>query len=400
MLLKQETPRSRLADQLILRGMDTSAIAHPMEGFGRLAQALAGTYLRKKDGEDRSEASGALARGAGARPWIDPDTGTEAPNQNPTGGRAGAESALNSMPDNPYARSLAEQLSIGGIGRQESLADYEKQRGDKLTDAEALLKLKQQYPVMKGNTTPSNILEWEEFQKMTPEQKDQFLLMKRANPYLNLGGEMVQPVPTQPGVAAGGFTKTLPPQDTPETRAAQTSAVETAKKDVAAVADYPKIKADADYTISLLDKIVSHPGLEGVVGMPSIAGATRIPGTNEADFRTLLDQVQGQQFLQAFENLKGGGVITEVEGTKATQAIARMNTAQTEAEFKKGAMEFRDVIERARIRAEERAKAATGPQSRMPEGVTNEDIEETMRANNMTRQQVIERLKAMDNGRP
>ncbi len=41
------------------------------------------------------------------------------------------------------------------------------------------------------------------------------------------------------------------------------------------------------------------------------------------DFNAMLDQVQGGAFLQAFESLKGGGQITQIEGEKATQAIVR-----------------------------------------------------------------------------
>jgi hypothetical protein len=40
-----------------------------------------------------------------------------------------------------------------------------------------------------ATTTPSNILEWQSFQSMTPEQQQQYLLMKRAQPVLNQGNQ-------------------------------------------------------------------------------------------------------------------------------------------------------------------------------------------------------------------
>ena len=49
-----------------------------------------------------------------------------------------------------------------------------------------------------------------------------------------------------------------------------------------------------------------------------------VPGTERAGARSYLDQIGGQAFLQAFESLKGGGQITEIEGTKATTALTRL----------------------------------------------------------------------------
>ena len=49
-----------------------------------------------------------------------------------------------------------------------------------------------------------------------------------------------------------------------------------------------------------------------------------IPGTDGADVQAVVDQVTSQAFLNAFEQLKGGGAITEREGQAATQAITRL----------------------------------------------------------------------------
>lgn len=59
---------------------------------------------------------------------------------------------------------------------------------------------------------------------------------------------------------------------------------------------------------------------------------TSIPGVT-SDFNAHLGQLEGQTFLQAFNTLRGGGQITEIEGGKATAAIARLQKAQTPDEF-------------------------------------------------------------------
>lgn len=63
-----------------------------------------------------------------------------------------------------------------------------------------------------ATSTPSNIAEWAAYQRMTPDEQKQYLIMKRANPYLNLGDQMVQPDPTQPGVPMGGFGVGIKPE--------------------------------------------------------------------------------------------------------------------------------------------------------------------------------------------
>ncbi len=80
-----------------------------------------------------------------------------------------------------------------------------------------------------------------------------------------------------------------------------------------------------------------------------------IPGTDAASFNIALDQLKGKQFLEAFESLKGGGQITQIEGEKATQAMSRMNKANTEDEFIKASREFQGIIKSGIDRAKNRA---------------------------------------------
>jgi hypothetical protein len=50
---------------------------------------------------------------------------------------------------------------------------------------------------------PSNIQEWEYYNTLDPGQKSEYLRMKRATPYLDLGTEFAQPDPANPGQIAG-----------------------------------------------------------------------------------------------------------------------------------------------------------------------------------------------------
>ena len=51
---------------------------------------------------------------------------------------------------------------------------------------------------------PATVQEWEYFNKLAPEAQAQYLRMKRANPYLDIGTGFVQPDPLNPGQVSGG----------------------------------------------------------------------------------------------------------------------------------------------------------------------------------------------------
>ncbi len=58
----------------------------------------------------------------------------------------------------------------------------------------------------------------------------------------------------------------------------------------------------------------------------------------------MVEQLRGQSFLNAYNNLRGGGSITGPEGEKATQAQIRLNTAVTQEDFAIALKDARDLI--------------------------------------------------------
>lgn len=96
------------------------------------------------------------------------------------------------------------------------------------------------------------------------------------------------------------------------------------KSGAAAAANLPTIVQNAENSLSTLDALQKHPGVGGIFG---VRGAIpNIPGSAAADAAAIRDQVLGAAFLEAFNTLKGGGQITEVEGKKATSAITRLQS--------------------------------------------------------------------------
>lgn len=149
----------------------------------------------------------------------------------------------------------------------------------------------------------------------------------------------------------------------PKIDAATKSATMQAENLTNAQSNLPKVEDQAKAMQALINEIEQSPGLEAVVGLPNpmkgrVPFIGNVAGSPAADFQAKLDQLGGKQFLEAFESLKGGGQITEVEGQKATNAIGRMQTSQSEGEFRKALNELRTVVNTGLDRA--RTKAGSG----------------------------------------
>lgn len=125
----------------------------------------------------------------------------------------------------------------------------------------------------------------------------------------------------------------------------------------------------ADQSIGLIDTMLEHPGLDTAVGASSVWDPRNyMAGTDATNFNVMRKQLEGKAFLEAFESLKGAGQITEVEGQKATEAIARLSTAQSEKAYKDALVELKGILEQGKTRSIQ--KAGGTPQSgQAPAGV-------------------------------
>lgn len=141
--------------------------------------------------------------------------------------------------------------------------------------------------------------------------------------------------------------------------AAVTGARETAEAAAQRRAALPQVIAKTDQTLALINQALNHPGLATATGASGMLDPRNyLPGTAARDFQVLLDQLKGQTFLEAFQSLKGGGAITQVEGQKAEQAIARLNTAQSDEAFRAALTELASVAQAAKQRAMQNAGGA------------------------------------------
>lgn len=122
---------------------------------------------------------------------------------------------------------------------------------------------------------------------------------------------------------------------------------------------------EAVAALDLIQSVKSDPALGSVTGnfqgrlpagIPGITG-----GQSGANLEPKILQLQGKAFLQAFESLKGGGQITQIEGNKATDAIARLQRVQDEAEFILALTDLEEVIMAGIRRARGSAPSGSDP---------------------------------------
>jgi hypothetical protein len=106
----------------------------------------------------------------------------------------------------------------------------------------------------------------------------------------------------------------------------------------------PSAISTAETLDKLIDRVLEHPGFQASVG--NIQGLMPNVTQPAVDFNALLKTIAGRQFLAAFETLKGAGAITEIEGTKATEALGNLNPRQSPEQFKQA---LRDIQNQTRI---------------------------------------------------
>ena len=163
-------------------------------------------------------------------------------------------------------------------------------------------------------------------------------------------------------------SETMPVVTAAEANAATVRAAQT-QAQAEATTELPQASSKANNALNVLDQIENHEGLPGAVGFKGPAQAfglksEPVAGTPEADFVALVNQASGAVFLEAFQELKGGGHITEIEGQKAEQAVARIgNRDQSESGYKKALDELKQIIKKG---LERKRRAAQGNFSEQP----------------------------------
>lgn len=152
----------------------------------------------------------------------------------------------------------------------------------------------------------------------------------------------------------------LPQQQAIETQGAIDRAVgtERGKAQVEREAAAPGAISTMEQAVSAIDELLGSADLGNIVGWGSVNPLNRLPNRPERGLIARAEQIGGQAFLAAFNQLKGGGAITEREGAAATAAMARLDRSQSLEDYQTALRDLRSAI----APALERQRAVVGGQ--------------------------------------
>jgi hypothetical protein len=109
--------------------------------------------------------------------------------------------------------------------------------------------------------------------------------------------------------------------------------------------ELPKVESNTQNIIDTVDRVLTHPGFKDVIGLPSMSGVLNLPTTDARNFRSTYDQLSGQQFIAAYDSLRGTGPVSEKEGLRAEAAIAALKDPRiSEKEFTRNAEILKTII--------------------------------------------------------
>lgn len=188
-----------------------------------------------------------------------------------------------------------------------------------------------------GGDGPMHIKEWNAYQRMTPDDQQRYLTMKRAEKYLDTGTGFVRPNPVDPtATPAPIVSKNISEKERLE---------QVGQSQGKAQVSLPDVESNVNNVISYIDAIETDPNLNRIIGQ--VAGATPNFSTGARTAQSKIDQLNNQGFLIAFERLKGAGAITETEGKAATQALTRLREqVQDPKDYKVALADFKSEVYR------------------------------------------------------
>ncbi len=207
--------------------------------------------------------------------------------------------------------------------------------------------------------------------------KNESTRIKQENRRIQLEAQRVGLETKRVTIAEQSATRDADPAFQQRMASARATGEAIAKDQVKAKAMLPGVIQRGEESIRLIDSLIGkepeidkktgkvisagtkpHPGFSDAVGATWLPGARFIDGTDAADFARRDQQIKGASFLEAFEILKGGGAITNIEGEKGTAAINRMSIAQSEREYIAAAREVQNILRVGMDRARKRANVA------------------------------------------
>ena len=143
------------------------------------------------------------------------------------------------------------------------------------------------------------------------------------------------------------------------------------------VAESKRAKENAAASINSqlqqIERLGSHPGFKGAVGLSSIAPS--VPGSDAYGFERQLEKLDAQSFMAMIPNLAGMGALSNAEGQKVSAALSALNTGLSEDEFRREMGVIKETLMQARDRLKTGNMVAPEAETKSPSSVGRFKIE-------------------------
>ncbi len=190
---------------------------------------------------------------------------------------------------------------------------------------------------------------------------------------------------SRPGVGGQGQAQIDPYQEIQKLKRAeaegQAAGRTTGETQATAEINLPSTIATAQEALRVAESLRSHPGRDNPLffhgGLSNYLPDSAIPGNTDAlDANKRLFQLKSGAFATAYQSLKGGGQISNVEGAKMTESLNRMDRAASRKEFDSALSDFEGILRLGIDRAANQAgkQAPYGFKGNQGQGVTASGI--------------------------
>ncbi len=118
------------------------------------------------------------------------------------------------------------------------------------------------------------------------------------------------------------------------------------------ISDAQSSLAQAQDTVNLINRITSSEGFSSAVGAKGASSFfglldKPIAGTDAADTAALLETLDSKNFLNAIQQMRGLGALSDAEGKKVSSAIQNLSRDQTEKQLRENLTQVVEITNRA-----------------------------------------------------
>lgn len=327
--------RRRLAQALMQQGTDTAPVGHWTQAAARAAQALIGSYHGNQANTAATQREAFDTKQAEAKQGAN---------------RAYAEGAMER--EVQQKMKLAEQA-----GLQQGSPEF-KQYVYGIKPMEAA-----------GSDMPANVREYEYVSKLPPEQRQQYLAIKRAQQTFDLGTSYGIADPMNPGQLQGQVQK-----DVAGAEQQKVIGRETGERQAAAPKAQTAMKmmdAKSDVVIRTVEEAEKMVGslTSGFAG----SALSMIPGTAARDLSAKIDTLKANAGFQELQDMRDNSPTGGALGQVAVQELAMLQAtitsleqAQSPQQLKQALNTYKTFVRESKVRRKLAYEMTYGGGGQMP----------------------------------